>query len=227
MISTAPYTIDKYKLESGNFESNRLFLQKNMIHLQGKKVLELGSGSGNMVKYLTEQGIKINGSDVDENFINFAKDKYQLELSQLDAQKINLPDNSFDTIISFDVFEHLADSDAHLIEVKRILTKGGYYLLQTPNKWLNIPFEIIKKKSFSRYKNYHVSLHNYWQLKQRFERHGFSVEFQDIPVVNTYFTMKVERFLGVFGRMLLKIINPDCFPIFLRTNFYLVAKVNK
>ncbi len=44
------------------------------------------------------------------------------------------PDASFDVVISFDVFEHIAESDAHLREVGRVLVPGGRYLLQTPEQ---------------------------------------------------------------------------------------------
>ena len=54
-------------------------------------------------------------------------------------------DQSFDTVLSFDVFEHIPDSDKHLREVRRVLKNGGQYLLQTPNKWTNIPFELLRE----------------------------------------------------------------------------------
>jgi hypothetical protein len=111
-----------------------------------------------------------------------------------------------------------------LQEVKRVLKNNGYYLLQTLNKITNVFFEIIKEKSFTKYKKYHCSLHTYRQIKKRFIKNNFRVEFINIPIVNNYFKTKIKKYLGFFGIFLIKFINIDKLPLYLKTNFYIVAK---
>jgi hypothetical protein len=60
-------------------------------------------------------------------------------------------------------------------------------------------------------------------MKERFSRNGFDVSFFDIPVVNQYFSSKMRSYLGPPGEWILEVLNPDRFPMYLRTNFY--AKV--
>jgi SAM-dependent methyltransferase len=127
-------------------------------------------------------------------------------------------------VLSFDVFEHIPDSDVHLAEVRRVLKPGGWYLLQTPNKWTNAIFETIRWRSFSRWKVDHCSLHSYAQLRNRLSRHGFAVAFDDVKVVTPFFRQKVRRYLGPGGSALLSLVNPDRWPLPFRTNFYVRAR---
>jgi len=47
------------------------------------------------------------------------------KLIQMDATKMQFPDDSFDFVYSFDVFEHLPDPEAVLNQVVRVLKPGG------------------------------------------------------------------------------------------------------
>ena len=53
-------------------------------------------------------------------------------IERVDLQKIPEPDASFDLVIANHVLEHVADVDAALAEIGRILVPGGHAILQTP-----------------------------------------------------------------------------------------------
>jgi SAM-dependent methyltransferase len=186
-------------------------------------LLEIGSGTGALVKNLKDDGFDIIGMEINPEYVSFAKKEFGIDLIS-EKGCLPFPDKSFDVVLSFDVFEHIPDTREHLNEVSRVLKDGGYYLLATPNKLTNIPFEILKEKSFTKYKTYHPSLHTFWKIKKTFERHGFETRFENIPLVNDFFKEKINRYLGRFGLLAIKIINPDSLPLFLKTNFYLIAK---
>ncbi len=49
-----------------------------------------------------------------------------------------LPDNRFDTVVSFQVIEHIQDDTAFLREIHRVLKPGGKAWLTTPNRPLSL-----------------------------------------------------------------------------------------
>lgn len=215
------------QIQRGNHQSNVLFLEKVGLPKENHKTLEIGCGPGVMLKQLKEKGIAVKGIDTNEKYVIWARNELGLDANETCGEKLEFPDNSFDVILSFDVFEHIPDSELHLREVKRVLKKGGHYVLQTPNKITNVMFEIYKERSLTSYKRYHCSLHSYWGIRKRFKNSGFEVGFYDIPIVNEHFKSKVKKHFGKLGTYFLKIINPDMLPIYLKTNFYLHAKVKK
>src|SRR5262249_58323037 len=83
-----------------------------------------------------------------------------LPVARMSGDRLGFADRTFDLVLSFDVFEHIADSDAHLAEVRRVLRPGGAYALQTPNKWTNSVFETIRWRSFTAWKQDHCALHS-------------------------------------------------------------------
>lgn len=209
----------------GNFESNLLFLEKTNQLRKEYKILEIGSGTCRLLSYLLKQGYDIEGVDVSSKNLARGRELYgKLPVTEVDSEKLPFADNSFDLVLGFDVFEHIKDSDGHLNEVTRVLKEGGCYLLQTPNKYTNTIFETIRWKSFTAWREIHCSLHSYNEIKKRFSRHGYEVTFFDIPIINEFFKMKVHSSMGGFGDFLLKMINIDKLPYFLRTNFYIKAE---
>lgn len=213
------------KLHRGNFDSNLLFLQKSGLLETPKRILEIGSGRGAMVHELKKRGHDVTGTEVNREYIEYARDEYDIELAPISTATTDLPfpNESFDLVVSFDVFEHISKTKEHIDEVKRILKPGGSYLLCTPNKITNIPFEIWKEKSLTRYKEYHVALHTYGHIQMRFQQAGFTVRFVDVPLVTPYFLEKMRKYFGFFGVFLVKALRPDSWPRWIKTNFYLVA----
>lgn len=214
------------RTEFGNLDANISFLKETHEINKQKKILEIGSGTGGMLNYLHSQGYDVRGIELKQSRIEISQKLYgNLPLELVTSEILPFPDNSFDVVISFDVFEHIPNSDKHLQEVNRILNTGGFYLLQTPNKFTNIIFETIKWKSLTKWQTEHCSLHSYWSIVKRFEKNNFeAIEFYDIHIVTEFFKLKIQRYMGQLGLYLLKIINPDKLPLSLRTNFYLKAR---
>ncbi len=209
----------------GNFEANLEFLGRAFPLSKDHRILEIGSGTGALLNYLYRTGFDIRGINTDQQEIDASRTMYgELPYENMSGEAMQFPDESFDVVLSFDVFEHIPDSDRHLREIWRVLKPAGHYLLQTPNKWTNLPFEVFRNRSVSAVLEDHCSLHNYWQLRRRFERNGFDVRFFRIPVVNDFFKTKVRSYLGRPGIAMLKIVNPDRLPLPLRTNFYVAAR---
>jgi ubiquinone/menaquinone biosynthesis C-methylase UbiE len=96
--------------------------------------LEIGCGSGPVSKHISEKyKIKVVGTDVDEDQIEFAKENTRSlkNINFLIADATNLPfeDKSFDIILSINVLHHIPNWMDALREINRVLRNGGYLLL--------------------------------------------------------------------------------------------------
>jgi len=211
--------------EFGNLEANLRFLDESGLLQAGLRILEIGSGRGSLLQRLRGRGLDVAGVEINADRVAEARFRYpDLPIQKISGVALPFSDSRFDVVLSFDVFEHIPDTDAHLLEVKRVLKSGGWYLLQTPNKWTNSIFETIRWRSFTRWREDHCSLHTAGQLERRFRRFGFETEFADVPVVTPFYRDKVRRHLGGVGAVLLTLANPDRLPRRWRTNFYLRAR---
>lgn len=210
--------------EFGNFEANVRFLERAGGIGPGVRVLEIGSGKGRMLRHLCDLGCDARGVEINPWMIEESRRLHgPLPVERSDGAALRFPDAAFDAVLSFDVFEHIADSDAHLREVRRVLRPGGCYLLQTPNRWTNTVFETIRWRSFTAWRADHCALHTARQLRRRLRRHGFTPAFYDVPVVTDFFRRKVRRYLGPAGLLALRVLDPDRLPLTMRTNFYVKA----
>ncbi len=213
------------KKDSINFEANIRFLNETSVTNRDMKILEIGSGQGRLLNYFYRKRYDIRGVEISETLIDGGRKLYgELPLKLVTSEILPFDNHYFDIIMSFDVFEHIPDTPKHLKEVNRVLKNEGFYLLATPNKWTSMFFEIIRFKSFTKSREFHCSLHNYWEIRKRFAQNGFVIAFYDIPVVNEFFIRKVKLYLGKIGVTLLKNINIDKMPLCLRTNFFIKAE---
>ncbi|MFT6866737.1 MAG: ubiquinone/menaquinone biosynthesis C-methylase UbiE [Cyclobacteriaceae bacterium] len=97
-------------------------------------MLELGCGEGRGVELLAPKADSYLALDKIAEVINELKEKYpnfSFESSVFPPMRI--ADDSFDTIVTFQVIEHIQDDALFLKEIQRILRPGGTALISTPN----------------------------------------------------------------------------------------------
>lgn len=98
----------------------------------GSKYLDVGCGTGIVVDGLFKNGLDSYGVEISQSSLNIAKKrkgKYRL----FDGKVIPYKNNVFDAVGSFNVIEHVENVEAFLKESKRVLKKGGYLIVCTPN----------------------------------------------------------------------------------------------
>ena len=105
------------------------------------RILEIGCGQGPMMQFLRSLGHDVVG--IDATIDPLKRWDHRGRVCVASGERLPFPDASFDLVLSFDVFEHVPDSDQHLRDVARVLRRPGHYLIGTPNKWTNSLIEPI------------------------------------------------------------------------------------
>jgi len=108
-------------------------------YVQGH-LLEVGCGEGRGINWLMPKVTSYSAIDKIEPVINLLQKKYP----QGKFVSGNIPplsvfeSNSFDSLVSFQVIEHVKDDLLFLKEIHRVLKPGGIALLTTPNRPLSL-----------------------------------------------------------------------------------------
>jgi len=213
--------LDRGKEQRGNLRANLDFLARTSLLRPGQRILEIGCGIGTVVAELTKQGYDATGTDISQVAIEYGRAKYgNIRLEVQPAEELPYADGTFDVVLSFDLFEHIARIDRHVSEVQRVLKPAGYYLFQTPNRLANVVAETLAYKSL-KWRRVHPSLHSPGQLRRRLANHGFEVRFIKMDQMNEYTQAKLRQ-LGRLARWAER-IDFTRLPLALQINLYVVA----
>ncbi len=96
----------------------------------GDTVLDAGCATGEYIEILGQLGYDCTGVDVNSEYVNIAKQK-GLDVQVMDAKYLKFPDKSFDTVLLFEVLEHVDNPEDVLKEVRRVARKN--VLISVPN----------------------------------------------------------------------------------------------
>lgn len=95
------------------------------------KILDVGCGTGMMMKELSKYG-QTWGIDYDEEMIDICRQNGFNNVLKASATDLPFEDNTFDLITFFDCLEHVKDEEKALQEAWRILKPNGYIFISLP-----------------------------------------------------------------------------------------------
>jgi len=113
--------------------------------LKNTKVLDIGCGTGLLLKYVREE-FEYIGYDIDQTYINFASKRFKgrpltdFRCKYFDAVEAqSLVDTQIDLIYAFGLLHHCSDTEAkHLFEIcYSVLNNGGKIITVDPCKLEN------------------------------------------------------------------------------------------
>lgn len=110
------------------------------------KVLDIGCGAGYVIFRLEQHFDQLFGIDMSEKSIALARTIARANFQVANAEKLPFADSMFDCVVSTDAFEHIPDDEAAAKEVKRVLRKGGVFVIYVPttvglfskSKWVDL-----------------------------------------------------------------------------------------
>jgi SAM-dependent methyltransferase len=98
-------------------------------------ILEAGSGEGYGANLLSSVARTVTCVDYDQSAVEHTRARYRhLTIHQANLIDLPLADASVDTVVNFQVIEHLWDQPAFVAECLRVLRPGGALLMSTPNR---------------------------------------------------------------------------------------------
>jgi len=130
----ARYALEPYILEFARFHE-----------AEKKRVLEIGVGLGADHQAFAEAGAELYGIDLTERALAHTKARLKAfglcsHLSVDDAERLDFPGNSFDTVYSWGVLHHTPDTARAVTEVWRVLKPGGVARIMIYHKWSLVSF---------------------------------------------------------------------------------------
>lgn len=124
-------TFDRYSVEHLHRYAIAMSLCRDL------DVLDIASGEGYGSNLLAKEAKSVYGVDISEDAIAHAKAKYissNLNYVVGSADRIPLPPQSVDRVISFETLEHHDLHEEMFAEVKRVMRADGLLMMSTPDK---------------------------------------------------------------------------------------------
>lgn len=182
---------DGFELEyfdsSYNFRNYQLLLIKKYLK---KKIAEVGPGRGGFVDYYEKYSKSIYLVEPDKKLFRFLKKKYFNRKITIKNSIIDKIQNKFNTILYFDVLEHIENDLKEVKLAKKKLKKNGFLIFSVP------AFQVF-------YNNFDKSVGHYKRYNKK-----------DFRLIATKTNLKIEKIIyydsiGLLLVMLGKIFNPS------------------
>ena len=181
-INTQDYNLDEYTVEIdkiANAEQNHFWFKSrrklisqvfNKFISKKNKIIEIGAGTGNIARMLSNEGYDLSIGEIHPNGIEYAlknNDK-NLLIYQFDIMH-NPFKYHFDVVGLFDVLEHIEDDKLAINNISKMLKRGGKIILTVPaHMWLWCEEDDIS----NHFKRYELD-----NLKELLKDEGFSINY--------------------------------------------------
>jgi len=98
-----------------------------------RRILDVGCGTGVFLHIARKNEWEVYGTELFKQGAEYAKEAYNIDIFQGELKGVNFANSFFDVVTLFEVIEHLQNPLEYLKEIFRILRKGGFLFLTTPN----------------------------------------------------------------------------------------------
>lgn len=185
----------------------------------GRVILDLGCGFGAYARALQESGLSCFGCDINLQYLQKAS-RSGVAVTNVDSV-LPFRDKSFDTVLIFEVLEHVAEVDKVLCEAFRVARKN--VLITVPNSE-NIEQMKANDVTYAHMlSSDHVHFFDPESLKELLQRYskGVSIERAD-PIYPFWFLGRSVPFYGLKLLFRLGLLKPRFF-----SRLYVVASVRE
>ena len=203
-----PINYDYYRdLENAYRDKNSLMFKKLKIVTEflpkGKKFLDIGCGTGELLNRINNRYCKLVGIDIDKNSVKFAtqKIKYRKNISIIQSSLKDFKGKNFDVCVALDFLEHLDNPRLALNKIYKLLKEGGKVIFTFPNFYDKF-FIFLNTKIIKKQYEHKVS-YSFFGWNNIIKSAGFKVKYVrsiDFPIL--HFDILARKFY-FFGMCLL------------------------
>lgn len=159
-------------------------IRRSVDHLERKRVLDVGCGTGLMLRSMEALSPTVEGLDMEPSAIAYAKASGVRGTIHLGAlPDVDLP-GPYDLILMLDVLEHIEDDRIALQRIHALLAPGGTLVLTVPAH----PFLWSEHDVY----NHHKRRYRSTDLLRLLRETGFSVRYWSF--MNAFFFLPVALF---------------------------------
>jgi 2-polyprenyl-3-methyl-5-hydroxy-6-metoxy-1,4-benzoquinol methylase len=92
------------------------------------EVMKIGPATGTFLHVIKKHGHNVLGCDASKHFINYAQEKYGVQIDHGRYENMGYANEKFDLIFLFSVFENIPNVEEFLTSVNRTLKTNGYFV---------------------------------------------------------------------------------------------------
>lgn len=96
-------------------------------------LLDVGCGRGELLYAAKRDGWQVCGVDISPNFAKYAEERFGITVKVGEVKNLNFKPESFDAITLISVLDHTYDPRGLILELSRILKKGGVIFIEVMN----------------------------------------------------------------------------------------------
>jgi 2-polyprenyl-3-methyl-5-hydroxy-6-metoxy-1,4-benzoquinol methylase len=108
-------------------------LSKIKNNTTGKKLLDVGSGSGYFVNHMKQHGYNVTGVEISDKAVELCKAKFGIQARSPQDFLVGQLDKDYDIISLWHVFEHVYTFDEYFDLFSKSLKNDGTLILALPN----------------------------------------------------------------------------------------------
>ena len=144
-------------------------------NLEGKRLLDAGSGTGWFSKWAVDRRTAVTSLDVGLSISRKVGEKCKTDRVAGSICQLNFKKESFDIVLSSEVIEHTPDPREAVRNLCRVLKPGGILLLTVPNRIWHFSGALANALKIRPYEGYENWV-GWWELKQWLREEGVVIE---------------------------------------------------
>lgn len=112
------------------------------------EILKIGPATGTFLHVANQHRHHAIGCDVSERFVNYARERYGVQIDHGRFERMSYADHQFDAILLFNVIENVPNQVDFLTAVHRVLKPGGLFILNFVDEKNNFVAALQKQRYF-------------------------------------------------------------------------------